>query len=611
MEQTDKRFQRVHNDPRFIKAKKDAHKISLDNRFKHMLKDEDFASTAKVDKKGRKQSSKSPKELERFYKLESDEEIDAETDGKRLDMARGEGLESSDEDVEEEGIESDEEVEADQGPWADEVIPTGDETKRFACVNLDWDHVKAKDLYKVFDAFKPANGLIKSVGIYTSDFGKERMALEAVQGPPSTIFANTHENVKTDKGKDFNMAQLRKYQVDRLRYFYAVVECDSLHTSTTIFKACDGSEFESTSNFFDLRYVPDEMSFEDDPVDEASEAALVYEPVEFVTHALQHSNVKLTWDGEDPDRIKTTKRKFTKDDLKAMDFKAFLASDSDEEEDADPELKAKYQSLLAGSEEEDEEEELEITFAPGLSEKAAKRIEEIQEEKSRANETVFEATMRKSREKRKAKKLLKKSENAIEGSDEESEREDIINDPFFQDAYGSDFEEPSVPKKINKSTDKQKKKADREQLSKSKAELELLLMDDENNTKNDHFNAKDVIKAEKSKNRKLKKKQQEKLATLDTQDGFKMDLQDPRFAPLLEDHQFFIDPTNPQFKKTKTMKEILEIKRQKNEEKFNVSENATPKLSNDTAKSDLSSLVDSVKRKSVLALKKKGKRQRK
>ena len=72
-------------------------------------------------------------------------------------------------------------------------------------------------------------------------------------------------------------------------------------------------------------------------------------------------------------------------------------------------------------------------------------------------------------------------------------------------------------------------------------------MDDQSHAKApNHFSAKDVIKAEKSlKSRKQKKKFAK--AQLDTQDDFKMDLQDPRFKALLQDHQFFIDPTNPQY----------------------------------------------------------------
>jgi hypothetical protein len=121
------------------------------------------------------------------------------------------------------------------------------------------------------------------------------------------------------------------------------------------------------ANFFDLRYVPDETEFEHEPAEVAKDAPASYEPSDFVTQALQHSNVKLTWDTEDPERTKVTRRKFTKEDLANMDFKAYLASDSEDNlSDQDEETKAKYLALLADSVEDDEKnQEMEITFTPG------------------------------------------------------------------------------------------------------------------------------------------------------------------------------------------------------------------------------------------------------
>jgi hypothetical protein len=373
----DERFKKLQTDPRFQKAKKDAHKVKIDDRFAHMLKSSEFGTSAGIDKRGRVQKSTVAKDLKRFYKLEQEESSEDDELEVGVDFARGEGVEES----------SDEEIEMDtdgeeEGPWGDEEIPTGEETNRFAVVNLDWDHVKAKDLFKVFDAFRPPRGIIHSVTVYPSAFGKERMEREQIQGPPSSVFIEEdkeeEEEMNTD-GKDFNVVALRKYQVERLKYYYAVVECDCVDTARLIFKSCDGAEFESSANFFDLRYIPNGMTFDDEPRDEALDAPVLYEPSEFVTQALQHSNVKLTWDAEDPERAKTTKRKFTKQDIKDMDFNAFLASESEDE--VDPELAAKYKALLGDEEEEQEMEDMEITFAPGLTEKAAKRIEELNQEK--------------------------------------------------------------------------------------------------------------------------------------------------------------------------------------------------------------------------------------
>ncbi|RUS12658.1 hypothetical protein BC938DRAFT_478609, partial [Jimgerdemannia flammicorona] len=290
---------------------------------------------AKVDRYGRKlQSQNTESELKRFYQIgnededeeatdddedktleqlekeleedESNEEEEEEEGGTVYDPARGEGVISGSED------ESEEESEDDVAANEDEVdpqeaIPMGDESRRLAVVNLDWDHVRAVDLFKIFNGFKPDGSVIRSVRVYPSEFGKERLAREEQEGPPREIFkagrrkggkvtnADTDDEddeeevtaktiVKADEGEEFDMDALRKYQLDRLRYYYAVVECDTVATARVVYQACDGAEFERSANFFDMRYVPDGMDFEDEPRDEAHHAPENYRPVDFVTN---------------------------------------------------------------------------------------------------------------------------------------------------------------------------------------------------------------------------------------------------------------------------------------------------------------------------------------
>ncbi|KAJ3040885.1 pre-rRNA-processing protein esf1 [Rhizophlyctis rosea] len=720
---SDPRFARVHQDPRFARPKKDANKLKIDQRFASMLKSDEFGSgvaAPRVDKYGRKKKTTTAKELERFYKLEEDEEVDSresaeeeEDEGQEggvVDLARGRGnVESSDEGEEEEDEDEDEEqiagydlarggvtVESSDeeeddfsdaedeavgdgitvGPYAEENVPTGEETRRFAVVNLDWDHVKAKDLYKVFSGFIPPSGRIHTIKIYPSEFGKQRMEQEAREGPPKDIFGSSSSTddldkpfIRSDSGDDFDNTKLRKYQLERLKYYYAVVECDSVETARGLYKSCDGAEFEKSANFFDLRYIPEGMEFEDEPSDEASDAPQAYQPVDFVTLALQHSNVKLTWDEDDTERTKLTRRKFTKEDLKDMDFKAYLASSSSDDEDSDAEdaadLRAKLLGLTGDGDADEGDvfddklkdgEELEITFAPGLSEKAAKALERKKERESRGGESVFDAYLRKRKEKRKERKAGKGGEESGEGEEEGSVlgggflwclvlgvwrdgcggvkllimgvgvidssddmRED--DDPFFNADFGEGYEEK--PKKATKPTKTKnpKHKPPTAEDLKSRAELELLFMDDNQDSR--HFDMKEVIKAEKGKKGKKKKGGKKEEREGGVQDGFEVDVGDERFRGLVEGSEFAIDVTNPNFKRTQGMKKILEVRRSKassaGEEVAGGGTSAKLVILSflkveqpPVARNNLSQLVDSVKRKSASALGGggKGKRQK-
>lgn len=51
----------------------------------------------------------------------------------------------------------------------------------------------------------------------------------------------------------------------RRRYYYAVVECDTVDAASHIYNELEGTELERSANVFDMSFVPEDMTFENDP----------------------------------------------------------------------------------------------------------------------------------------------------------------------------------------------------------------------------------------------------------------------------------------------------------------------------------------------------------
>ena len=77
------------------------------------------------------------------------------------------------------------------------------------------------------------------------------------------------------------------------------------------------------SSRLDLRFIPEEQSFaERQPRDSATDAPPGYEPPPFfTTAALQHSNVKLTWDATPDERRRALSKRIKAEELRDDDFK--------------------------------------------------------------------------------------------------------------------------------------------------------------------------------------------------------------------------------------------------------------------------------------------------
>lgn len=637
------------------------------------VRDEDFTNSAKVDRYGRKLSGDSKKKaLERLYEPEDDEaevEDDAvvEKELRKYDAARGGGFSSSDEDEEDDeegGVEIEEEevdfpvMQAEQAG-----VEMGEVSSRIAVVNLDWDNIRSVDLMAVFNSFVRPGGKIHKISIYQSEFGKERMEREELEGPPKEIFARKQEEeideedseddsedseeedekikkelLKEDEGKEFDGAALRQYQLERLRYYYAVIVCSDKETAEKIYEATDGTEYLSSANFFDLRFIPDGTEFEDKPRDECDSVPSGYRPTEFVTDALQHSKVKLTWDmdPEEATRKDAIKRAFSgsRAEIGENDLRAYLGSDSEdddeEEEEAEEEAeldapklskkelaRQKMRAALGLSDEPTSKSkkpsgpvgDMEITFSAGLS---SKEKGSVFENEPIREETTAEAYIRKEKERKARRKA--KAKAIREGRDPELEDEgpaeaekdaDLgFDDPFFATDEAVKEKAAKSLRKEERQKRREAKAKEAEEKASNRAELELLMQDNSNEVAPhlDHFDINEIARAEKQAKKKGKKSKKavEGGKRGGLQETFEMDVQDPRFAKVFESHEFAIDPSNPKFKGTEGMKKLLEEGRRKRG--IETSEEVSPKKekkrkADSESRGELTGLVEMVKKK--------------
>lgn len=628
-------------DPRFRRISKKATKVVVDKRFQSMFEEEQFVTPVSVDKYGRPlEVDREKRELERFYRLDGEDqekERTGEGEDKKLrkddDISKGnvgskvkapavvtrlevqcdsDSLPSSDStDTEGESEEAEEDNIMDEAlsahPLVIRDVPMGEATRRLALVNMDWDQITAEDIYTLVYGFKPLTGSIKTVTIYPSRFGKERMAREDLEGPPRELFDdrrrssdnNSEEDDdseslprgrnrgqgkdRSNKGKEprqtasetetedeseygdgdggegevdedgVTSRALRRYQLERLRYYYAVIECDSVETAHHIYQHCDGSEFEKSANFLDLRFVPDSVTFspeEDGPVrDVATELPKNYRSKpDISTAALQSTRVTLTWDADDAGRVRVMRRAPLKgEEQEEADLRAYLASASsddeevggedDENRDRGENHKAnlnsieKYRSLIREPVasvfgRKGETKDLSITFASALRtrEDEDEDNKEVEMEMENSSDIDQEATFgldgddcpalvtdktpfEKYLERRKAKRQARRE--AAKAAKEAAVLE------RRQRRKGKSVEE------------RQAEDAERQRLS--------LLLSDADNDRNDE----DVTR-----------KQAKRMAD-------EVDLEDERFAAIYEESEYALDPSHPAFKRNKSTEKII------------------------------------------------------
>ncbi|XP_008419683.1 ESF1 homolog isoform X1 [Poecilia reticulata] len=517
--------------------------------------------------------------------------LDSEDDS-GPDLARGKGnMEtSSDEDEDDDDVDDilrkeEEQIEHDWGELCRDAPRSEQVSARLAVCNMDWDRLKAKDLLALFSSFVPKGGAVLSVKIFPSEFGKERRKVEETQGPPELKALPDDSENETEEDRVYK-EKLRDYQFKRLKYFYAVVECDSVETAAKIYEECDGFEYESSCSVLDLRFVPDDVTFDEEPRDVATDVNLMaYTPKMFTSAAVASSKVQLTWDETDHERVTALNRKFTKQELLDLDFKAYLASSSEEDEDEEQEeaggeepigeeleekqkrkrseeQMSKYRELLKSIQSKEKRQqgdmEMEISWVPGLKETTERLVKKKLEAKDQL--TPWEEFLQKKKEKKKQKKNERKQGAEEELSDDELPPDVDLSDPFFSDELeASDMKKKQKKKKQE---EEQITAEEEEERQKQKAQMALLMEDDDDEAKHKHFNYDKIVEQQNLSRRKRKKLLRKGEAPLED-DGFQVDVSDPRFQAVFTSHLFNLDPSHPGFRNTRATRSILEEKQRR------------------------------------------------
>ena len=376
----DKRFEKIYSDPRFRTLAKKERKIQLDPRFQSMFTSPEFQMPVaqNVDERGKKVTEVS-NPLTRVFDTAGIQCIDEEGNFKWE-------VQSSSSSEEQEEIQLGTEL------YVEEPVKTGDETLRIAVMNCDWTLIKAVDILAILRSFAPG---VEKVSIYPSEFGKERMENEEKHGPALM-------------GGELDEEALRRYELETMKYYYAVAEFDCLETARRVYDDCDALEIERTSNVLDLRFVPDELKFPYDPTDVATQVPKQYKMLDYYTKALQQSRVSLTWDETPRDRVATLRNAFNSEDMDEDQVARYVATPSpvneDSEELSEEEDMPRYSGKVSQFNKMNQNMDLEIKFHSGFEQIGKDML------KDDKDLSVWDKHL----EKKKKKKKLEKEQRKLE-----------------------------------------------------------------------------------------------------------------------------------------------------------------------------------------------------
>lgn len=550
------RFLRVKYDPVFQKMDQKDSKIKIDSRFKEILtNDKKFSSISntKIDKYGRKiQKEKIDKETkELFYDPHTEGDIKTNKDDPLP-------FHWSEESSSEEDYEGDlhdllgEQVEEYDflGEEEEKVEMRDISSTRLAMMNYDWENITVGDIFITLGSFLPAGGEILSVKKYLSQFGEEMLKKEQEEGPLAAWDPESSKiegkNEEIDKLNDkLNDKNVRMYELNRLKYYYAVIEFDSEKTADFVYNNVNNMEIMNTGITVDLRAIPSDLKIPNPPVETVNEKPSKASSFNFFVKAKQHTNVEITW--EKPEKGNRNSHLFEVDD-DVLDNKVDLTEIINSDD------------LAGESEDEDEEKDVEEIRKRLLGngknvysdfDKSKKNKQEIDVKFLAAFQDEEDSS---SDESDKDKIVFSRNFKHDQRASEEDDEQEVGKDDFFdENEEDEEKEEIADETKTKKLTKKEKFKMRLKEKRRSKAEKEKKRRDDVRDKRkraNDEANLVLLTKREKSEG--------------DFQPEF-----DSRFDRMWKDRNMNVDPTIPDYDAEKA-KVIFEEKKKRKNKKLKV-----------------------------------------
>jgi hypothetical protein len=244
---------------------------------------------------------------------------------------------------------------------------------------------------------------------------------------------SAHQNKGTDSKKkkkttDYDQIALRQYELSKLRYYFAIADCDSIETANVLYEQLDDVEMGDSGMVFEMRFVPDDLDLSSRDV--SSTCSVIphnYKPPEFVINALQSTNVECSWDEGEKDREKKLTNISSWRSLKESEFMQYIASS--DSEDYEDDSNAEHSHSEEENSEEDEESEEE---KPRKSGRPSKKMQ--QQQLGSGGSVGSSGSMKSLKKKKKAKNLralLLGDHSAGADEDEEDEEKNINEDDFF------------------------------------------------------------------------------------------------------------------------------------------------------------------------------------